>query len=426
MAEIIPFRGYRYNPEKNSDLSRVLAPPYDIMPPEVQKQYFDRDENNVIRVDYRPELPGEDSKYEGAAKTLDGWIREQILVQDEAPAIYVTEQEFLNLDGVRKVRRGFNALLRVEEFGKGIVFPHEKTFPKHKQDRLMLVKTAHVEANPVFMFFPDAGLAVLQLLEKATAGAPDVTFDFDDGSTNRMWMLREPGMVARLQKLMAERPIYIADGHHRYDTALNFRNETEARLGSLPADHPARFALVYFTPMQDPGIELISPQRDLKNIPDFEIGKALAVLGEHFNVDNSDKDSVLAAIRDMSKPHVFGLQAGNVYYRLTLKEGAMAAMPSDLSQVCKELDTNICTHLIVMRLVGDPEKLLERIEYETDTLKACEKAASGAAQATVYVQPSTMAQIIDVVSKKEVMPQKSTYFYPKLITGLVIYRLDMA
>ena len=424
-AEIAPFRAYIYNQTKIRDWNKVLTPPYDVISREHQQLYYDLHPNNVIRVDYGLVQPKKD-KYEEAAKILDNWIDQRILIQDKKPGIYVMEHEFLDHEGRRRVRRGFVCLLRIEKFGSGKVLPHEKTFSKHKKDRLMLLRATGVHCNPIFTFFPDPEGRAQELLAAAVQETPRANFHFEDGATNRMWAVHKKKFIAALQDAVAESPVFIADGHHRYETSLNFRREMQKKLGKLPKDHPARYTLVYCCASEDPGLEVTSPHRLLKDIPGFSEKAVLKRLSKFFNIESTDRNCAIEDVHDQENIHRFALQTGTKFHCLTLKNSpAVKKEMAGITPELAELDVTICRHLIIRTMLKDSGKLLNHIAYDVDPVSVSKKVESGEYQVAVYLPPFNMEQLMNAVEAKEVLPHKSTYFYPKLVTGLAIYRINV-
>lgn len=404
----------------------MLTPPYDVISPVQQQAYHDRHPSNIIRIDYGLDVAGED-KYARAASTLNAWIRKKILVRDKKPGIYVTEHEFLDLEGRRRVRRGFTALLRLEKFSSGIVLPHEQTFRKHKKDRLMQLRATGAHLNPVFAFFPDPDGAARTALDHAIAAAgPDNDFHFEDGATNRLWRVHDKNIIAALQQAVRDRHIYIADGHHRYETSLNFRREIRKRLGSLSDDHPARFTLVYFCAAEDPGLAVTTPHRLLKNLPNFDKNAVLKRLSKFFVVDASERICALDNVHDTPAGPRFSVQIGTTFYCLTRKNSAVAdKILSEIHKELRNLPVTVCNHLIVEKFVKDEAKLLKHISYETDPVAVAHRVESGECDMAVYMPPFDMKQLTDAVEARQVFPHKSTYFYPKLVTGLAIHRINV-
>lgn len=394
--------------------------------PAQQQAYHDRHPYNIIRVDYGLDVPGED-KYTRAASTLDEWIRKKILIHDKKPGIYVTEHEFLDHDGNRRVRRGFTALLRLEKFSSGKVLPHEQTFRKHKKDRLQLLRATGAHINPVFAIFSDPGAAARNALnEVITMTKPDSAFHFEDGATNRLWRVYDKNAIKALQQAVENQHVYIADGHHRYETSLNFRREIRKRLGALPQDHPARFTLVYFCAAEDSGLEVTTPHRLLKNLPDFNKNEVIKRLNKFFTVESSDRICALDKVHDTPAGPRFSVQIGTEFLCLTRKKSAAAdKILSEFHQNLQNLPVTVCSQLIVGQFVKDEDKLLKHISYETDPVAVAHRVESGECDMAVYMPPFDMKQLTDAIEARQILPHKSTYFYPKLVTGIAIYRINV-
>lgn len=425
MSTIRPFSAIRYATAGASrDISTRLAPPYDVLNGDDKRALLEADGRNFVKVDLPyvpPKSAGPPEAYEGSRHQLDEWLAEGTLVKDAEPACYVYHQRYA-YDGVDYVRRMFFARLRIEAFGTGNVFPHERTFGGPKEDRLCLTKATQANLSPVFGLYEDAANAVATRLEQVLTPEP-LAVGTLDGVENRLWSVTDPETLDEVSRLMAPKAIYLADGHHRYGTAGLYRDWLSAQQGPLPAGHPANFVLCVFCAMEDPGLLILPTHRVL---PGVNIRPGL--LGEDQQLEvadlgTEDAEEVPQALAG------FGPQAVAVYS--TASTGCLMVRPKR-SGILKQLEpqrseawrglglaflhTYLLDHLVT-------PKLCEGQAPEIRYVKAAQAAVAEARQSggtAFLMQATTMEELRSVCQTGEVMPQKSTYFYPKLASGLVI------
>ncbi|HOX29284.1 MAG TPA: DUF1015 domain-containing protein, partial [bacterium] len=278
MAIIKPFKSVRYHSPKVDTITKFLAPPYDVISEQDRDELYDRSEHNIVRIDF-PKDPAKGDKYEQSAALLDKWEQEELLVIESRPAIYVLEDYFIDWHGYRRIRRGFIAVLKVEDFNKGTVFPHEKTFAKHKQDRMNMLKATQAQFNPVFAFYSDGENAIRPVLKNVVDhNLPDWNFRFDDGATRTLWTVTDHRFIDQIIEGMKSRKVFIADGHHRYETALEYAKIKDKELGIEGSDAPHQYALMYFVCTGDEGLSILATHRLLKDIPGYDRSKVLEKL----------------------------------------------------------------------------------------------------------------------------------------------------
>lgn len=425
-AIIKPFKGYLYNEDKAGELSTTLAPPYDVLSPEQQKSYYSRSDYNIVKVDYRIDEKGED-KYEAAGKLFNKWVGDGILVEDLKPCIYVIEKYFIDWEGIRRVRRGFIAVLKTEEFGNGSVYPHEKTFSKHKEDRLKLFLATGAQFNPVFSIFPDTDGRVSPILKHVVdQNIPDINFRFHDGVTTSLWKLSDEKQIAKITSALADQPVFIADGHHRYETSLNYAREMKKKLG-IPQDveTPYDYTLMYFVSMEDDGLAVLSAHRMLKNLEKPDEKSIIETLKKDFVIRKSNRNEALESLSRSTLAHALVLQVGSRFHILRPKEESLATNEKllKLHESLKDLEVSICQEMAIKPLIGDGD-LLDHMGYEIDPVKVSKMVESSQYQAAFYLPSTPIRQMTRVARAMQVMPHKSTYFYPKLLTGLVIHRFS--
>jgi len=445
MAEIAPFRALRYNPRVVPDLKLVVAPPYDVISPEAQERYHARHPHNVVRLilskEGRAGTPGED-RYARAARTFAAWQAEGVLTRDAEPAIYVSEQEFSLGEGHRLRRRGLMALVRLARYEEKIVFPHERTFAKYREDRLRLMRACPANLDPVFGFYPAPDGPVRAILDRCMEADPLVQLVDEDGIRHRMWMLRDPAALAGLARAFRDKPIIIADGHHRYETALNFREERRAQDRAPSGAGPLRphdFVLMYLVSAEDPGLLILPTHRVIRQRPALAGEPMRRALERHFRIEPIPLDPVsplmslrigLADVHRRRRDGVsFGLYAGGgelLVLELTDDSVSRDLVASGRSPEFARLDVAILHGLLIEGILGiqPTGQADDAIQYTRDEGAALAAVASGEAHLALFQNPPRVAQVQAVALAGERMPQKSTFFYPKVLSGLLIHPLE--
>jgi uncharacterized protein (DUF1015 family) len=413
MADVRPFPAIRYNPEKVADLSAVITQPYDKITPRMQEEYLARHPFNFVRLI----LPREENPYESSARTCTDWQKKGILIEDPTPAFYVLEEEF-TLDGKKISRRGFIGAIRVEEFEKGTVLPHEFTHSGPKADRLNLLRTTQKDYEQIFLLYPDTEGEIDRLLQTQQAPLLEVTDDF--GVVHRLWRRAEPDRVRALSQALKNRVLLIADGHHRYETALNYRQEMEKK-GALPDNAALRFKTAAFFKITDPGLVILPTHRLLKGTG-VNHEQALKRLAEFFEVEPVADQKAKAALESRQHQHAYALYFGpGQSYLLVLKSPAAAVeILKDKSPEYRELDVALLHALVIDRVFGiKPDQVEGRIGYERYWDDTVARVNSGEYELALFLNPTRPEQVQALAEKMERMPQKSTDFFPKLVSGLV-------
>lgn len=438
MATIRPFRALRFDPRAVPDLAAVVTPPYDVISPQAQARYYDRHPQNVIRLILPREADaaaqGRD-RYAQAAETLRAWQGGGILRRDPVPALYLYAQRFDLAPGRQLVRRGMLALVRLESYDARIVFPHERTFARHKEDRLRLTRACHAQLEAILGFYPGAPDPVREALDRGMGTPPQVEVTDEEGVEHRLWAVTDSGEIGRLVRLFQERPVFIADGHHRYETALRYRDERRAELGE-PAGaagrRPHDFVLMNLVQAEDPGLVILPTHRIIRTRP-ARSGEALRqALETDFAIQAVPASDAAAGIRRLleecrHRGEVgFGLlEAGGGASFLRLRRGPSAA--ARRSGEAAALDVTILHRQVIEQGMGlGAEASGEAIGYTHDAHAAAEAVHRGEAAAALFQNPPPVAQVQAVAERGETMPQKSTYFYPKNVSGLVMSPLDPA
>jgi uncharacterized protein (DUF1015 family) len=427
MAEIQPFAGVRY--AVGDDVSAVVAPPYDVITDEQSAALHHASGQNIIRVTLGRTAStdtNENNRYTRARDALETWLADGTLVPEEAPAIYIYDQLFA-VDGVEYVRRGFLAAVKLERFGEGSIHPHEKTLPGPKKDRLELMRTTGFNTSPIFGLFSDNDSAVRDALNNATDREPDALATEPDGVGHRMWAVTDTALIERLQQALAPRSLYIADGHHRYETAVAFRDELREAGRQVPG---AEHVMMMLVPAEDPGMIVLPTHRCVYGLDGFDADTLLQRVQEHFDVVDATREAVVDIAKQEGRgPAVIGVVAGGKYRLLTLKDtGAMDQRAPDHKASWRQLDVAALHLLILEDILGIDEEALARytnVKYLRNAADAVGRAETGAdgIQAAFILRPTPMEAIMAVSEDGERLPQKTTYFYPKLLSGLVMRRI---
>ncbi len=443
MVHVQAFRGLRFDLTKVGDLSDVVAPPYDVIDQRLQAELYARHPHNIVRLILnRPEEgDGAAAPYERAADLLEQWKRTGLLAVDKTPAIYVYHQVFGH-DGVPVVRRGFTARIRLEPFGQGGVHPHEETHAKVKEDRLKLTRATATNLSQIFGFFVDEENQVQSMLESAIDDPTPVVATDHLGVQHKLWRVTDEAVIAQVAQQMAERDVYVADGHHRYETACTYRDELQAQQ-SLDSQHPAQYVSMTLVGSGDPGLIVLPTHRLFRGAPPLsseDLQRRLAgcfdfeVIGQGIEL----AERAWAAVRGLDSPSTLGLftQVDLTWHLASLNpagERELARLAPEHSPAWRGLGVAVLHELIVkhlLQLTNLPSpRYVHSIDEVVDALHGGDSTgrdATGQAgiQAPFYlaalVQPASLADIQAVSRSQERMPAKSTYFYPKLLSGLVL------
>jgi uncharacterized protein (DUF1015 family) len=435
MADIIPFKGVRYNKEKIKDLNLVMTPPYDIIAPAQQDMYYNRDEFSMIKLDLVKELPADteqDNRYTRASDTFTQWLSDRILVEEDKTSIYFYEVTYTKY-GPEKMMNGFIALCRLEEFGKGKVVPHEYTLSKPKSDRLNLLRSCQANFSLIFSLYSSPDRKINKTIEGNISGtAPQIDVVDDNGDRHRLWVVSDPEIIEGVQKEMKDKTVYIADGHHRYEASLNYRNQARQKGREGAYD----FIMMFFANMDEPGLTVLPTHRLIYGVSDDTLNCLYDSLGKYFSVKDFDftnggepeaRRQLLDAMKKAGpQDHYIGMyiKGEDKYSLLALKgEDLLLDIQSDKPFSWRRLDVSILQSLILEEILGFSEESIRRQEnlyYVKDFNDSIEKVRDGEYQAAFLLNATKIEEIKDVTETGERMPQKSTYFYPKCLTGLVI------
>lgn len=442
MAEVHPFRAYRYDARRVA-LDQVLTQPYDKITPEMQERYYASSPFNLIAVEKGRSLPDdtpENNVYTRAAKKLEEWIAQGILVQDPTPSLYVYSQEFL-VPGTqtRRTRTGFIGLGRVEDYEAGIVFRHERTLTAPKADRMELLRQTRAQTGQLFLLYEDAGGQIEGALEDVSRTAASAEQRDEYGVIHRLWPVGDPSFVKKIQAEMADKKLIIADGHHRYETALAYRNECRARRGRTDSFAACEFAMMTFVNMHSKGLVILPTHRLVRNLSNFEFERFRKSVSPYFDwyaypfsTPHERASSYAEFRRDLQGQRhgrrAIGAYAGGSFYLFALRRNAeLEQWLPDVSPPQRGLDVVLLHRLMLERGLGITAEAVEaerNVGYEREMDAAIARVDHGEAQIAFSLNPVRVQQVAEIALSGEVLPQKSTDFYPKLLSGLAIYRVE--
>jgi uncharacterized protein (DUF1015 family) len=433
MPEIQAFRALRYNLGHVGSLSDVVAPPYDVIGPDLQEELYQKHPCNVVRLILNRQEPGDDevnNKYSRAKRFLKNWQSEGVLFTEADPAIYVYYQEFSTL-GRTYTRRGFMARMRLSRFGEGNVFPHEETMSGPKVDRLMLTVMCKANLSQIFGLYPDPQEKVGALLDRAVDGVTPLESTDHLGVIHRLWPVSNVGVIAELASLMGKKPIFIADGHHRYETACNYRDQLHDS-GLLRADHPAQYVLTHFVAMEDPGLLVLPTHRLFRGLPPLNAESLRQQLGDYFTTRPAGEGpqqahAVWEDVETAGDQGTIGLYTAadrrwTIASITAAGRARVAELAAEHSAEWQGLGVAILHQLVVKLLYRDTP--VPKPEYLHLVDEVVEGLESGQFPVGALVMPATVEQVREISMHGERMPAKSTYFYPKLLSGLVINPLE--
>jgi uncharacterized protein (DUF1015 family) len=415
-VKIRAFRGYRYGIGRVADVSKVVAPPYDQISPEQQRQLHEMHPHNIVRLTLPMDLPGAvggpdpgEGKYASARLVLDHWLAEGAWAREEWPAVYAYHQTY-RVDGVPVTRMGFVALGEVTEYARGEVLPHERTHAGPKRDRLALLEATGADIGMLFMLVPDPDGALARLV--APGGTPTAEARDLRREQHRLWRITDSATIDAVVRYLADRPVLIADGHHRYETAVEYAKR-----------HPAaREKLMAFFPLEGPGLTIFPNHRLVHNVHVFDLDRFLASAAQWFEV--APLADPLAFRPD---PTHLAVVAGARAASLRLRDAVSGiAWPPSTSPAWRSLAVSVLHEGLLRPLLDITDDKLDaktHVDYTADQAEAVTLARAGTYQAAFLIAPTTPAELQAVVRGGELMPQKSTHFYPKLLDGLVFHRL---
>lgn len=434
LAEIHPFHGIYYNQSQVEDLAAVICPPYDIITPQMQQELYQRHECNFVRLEFSRELPEDkdaDNKYTRAADTLVKWLEQDILKADKTPAIYLHDHYFTYGEKEYR-RRGIICLVKLEEWSEMVVRPHEGTLSEPKGDRLSLLWSLQANTSPILALFKDEGGQVSSLLVSQSRSEPMIKINTDTGEGHRLWAITDSAAVSQICRSLAHQPLYIADGHHRYESALAYQRER--RDYSLPVleDEPYDFVMMTLVDFTDPGLIILPAHRLVRGMSPSTLDGLINRLNSFFEVEEwplnmADTRQVNALLADepgKAKLILYGLDRERLFLLRLHDFGAVSPMiPYFHSELYKRLDVSIVDHVILEELLGLSHDMAGvSLAYSHDALDAINRVLDQEYQLAFIVSPVKPEMVKAIADSADRMPRKSTYFYPKTPVGLVFYR----
>ncbi len=431
MADVRPLWGIRYNDEVVGDLAQVVTPPYDVISKEAQANYYARNPYNVIRLEFGAEQVGDNTlnnRYTRAAAALAEWRLQAVLRQDALPGYYLYQQLF-SQHGQPYTRTSLLARVRLEPWSSKVVLPHEHTMSKPKDDRLKLLRACATNLSPIMSLYDDPQGRIRRLLG-AYADKAEVRITDEVGEGHRLQHITDPAQIDLIQDFFAERQLYIADGHHRYETALNYREEILEQRRQLHVDDAVQFVLMALVDVDDPGLLVLPTHRLLSGLPTTALSElSTKQLARYFTVSELGigvtSDALLAQLAQTGTTEpalVLSTEEQNWLLRLN-EQGRIRMAESGHSEAWNDLDVAVAHTLILEALLGIQTEDVTAgtyLRYTRDAQQAVQAVHTGEAQAALLLNATRVRQIRDVSQADDRMPQKSTYFYPKLITGLVM------
>ncbi len=433
MIRIAPFRGLFYNQKKVRDLSKVVAPPYDVISKEEQERLYKKSPYNFIRLD----LSQEPDSYSAVAQLLSEWLATGIFERDETPAIYFLSHRFKLKSGEQKIREGFLALTELQDFSSGDIRPHEKTLDAPKEDRLKLMLACHAQLSPILALYSQPKQSINRMLAVEVEGVePSIEIEQDNGEQCRLWRIANAELIEKVQQEMSDQQLLIADGHHRYEATLSYRDWMRRERGQWNGREAFNFIMAYFANINDENVVIMPTHRLVRGYshkPFLELEEALQT---YFYVEQHPKTpegkiSFLKALKTAAKKHrVIGasFKRDPRYLILRLKnKRMMQRLAKDLSAPLRELDVSTLHLLILEHILGmAPNEQVkgENIRYSQDEDLVLQSLEKEDYQAAFILNATKAEEIQTIVAGGEKMPQKSTYFYPKLLSGLVVNKIE--
>ncbi len=442
MAIIAPFRGLTYNYHKVKNLENIFTPPYDVISEKEQEEYYDAHPNNIIRLELGKKKEGDSdliNRYTRAKDYLKQWESEDILTRSKQNAIYLTSHSYDPGDNSdKRVRWGFISLVKIEEEGSSVILPHEKTFSAHKDDRLKLLKACSVQLSQVFGLYNDSGEGILDTLREFIKNPPEISFTFRDGTDHKMWCITDKEVIKKVATAMGGKSIFIADGHHRYETSRNFRNFMRERYGT-GTGRSYEYVMMYLADMGEDGLTILPSHRLIKKKEGFDPVSFLEKSGQWFDIekitfspaDENDRalrlKSALAEKGSKTSAFVFHCNKASNFYLLSMKKGVMDELEKDLHPSLRKLDVIVLSRLILRRILEFTKTDMDNdgiFQYNSNIVSTLSLVDSGECETAFLLNPTKIEQVQEVAREFLTMPRKSTYFFPKVLTGMVLNKID--
>ncbi len=429
MADVRPFSAIRYAPDLHSELASLVTPPYDVISPEAQASYYTRHPQNIIRLELGLDEAGDDTlnnRYTRAAATLADWRRQGVMSQEARPLFYLYRQRF-QVGGQSYWRTSLLGRVRLEAWDAGVVLPHEHTLAKPKSDRMQLLRACAANLSPIMSLYEDADGSMQRLLEPLTQQTPEIAFTDDAGEEHTLLPIIDSDLAAQAQRFFADKRLFIADGHHRYETALAYREEMREIRKELHPEDAANFVLMALTAFEDPGLVILPTHRLVQAVPAAQLAGLAERLSHSFSVERVDAsatpEAALAALPTDEAGAFVLITSDEIWQVRALPEGLRRMAETGHSAAWQQIDAAILQVLVLDEALGLDDAAITGgnfVSYTRDAQAAAQAVRAGTAQVAALMRPTRVEQLRDVALAGERMPQKSTYFYPKLITGLTI------
>jgi uncharacterized protein (DUF1015 family) len=434
MIRVAPFRGVLYNQKKIRNLANVIAPPYDVISTAEQERLYKKSPHNFVRLD----LSQDAGSYEAVAQTFNEWLAQGILEREEQPAFYFLSQRFKLKTGEDKLRQGFIALVELQDLNGGDIRPHEKTHGAPKEDRLKLMLACQAQLSPIFALYSQPNPAINRILAVAVEGvAPLMNIELDDGEVCQLWRVTDPAVIGKIQREMQEQKLLIADGHHRYEATLAYRDHMRSERGQWSGSEPFNYIMAYCGNIEDDNLAILPTHRLVRGYPHKPFLELEEALQTYFYIEQhpktpEGKTSFLKALKTAAKKHrVIGasFKRDPRYLILRLKnKRIMQRLAKEMSAPLRELDVSTLHLLILEHILGMSGELQESgdaIRYSQDEESVLQTLEKEDFQAAFILNATKKEEIQPIVAGGDKMPQKSTYFYPKLPSGLIVNKIDL-
>lgn len=438
MAMVIPFKGLRYNMNKFTDLDDVTAPPYDMISSEQQQELYDKSEYNIVRLDYGMSFDSDnesENKYTRSAKYLKDWLDKEILVYENKPAFYIYEQIFsLGDEEPSHSLKGIIGLVKIEDTSKQVIKLHEETIEKDKKDRMSLLSNIRTNTSPIYSLFADEDKIMSDMIDGLTDRKPDLSFISSENITQNIWIVTDDTNTEKVTEFFSDKEIYIADGHHRYEASLEYRNnclKDEETNGLEDFD----YTMMALVSLDDSGLFLYPRHRLVRGIENFDEMLTVGLLTEDFSVSKiyfteGDYASIITErLANTVDETLIGFYTGNNYYYLLKLKNTKTIDEAiqNKSDAYKHLDITVLNKMILEDCLGIDEENMKNqkdVIYTRDAHKAIEDVKAGEFNCLFLINPTKVNEIIEIADNNEKMPQKSSCFWPKMLTGTVLNKFD--
>lgn len=420
MAKIYPFKGILYNQKEISNLTAVVAPPYDVISPQAQDRYYQNSDYNIIHLILGKIYPGDtesNNRYTRARDTLDKWLKAGILKRDEKPAVYFYQQDY-SIFGKSHTRKGFVSLVRLEDFKDEVILPHEMTFSAAKQDRLNLLKATHANLSSIFAFYEDNNNTITGIINDYLTRKPIIDLEDEDRVRHKLWAISETGDIAKIKEDLEDKILFIADGHHRYETALNFRNEMKTKTGQFNKEEDYNRIMAYLVDINQ-AFTVLPTCRLIRGLKDMDMER----IEKFFTIKTVEKKEISVQLEKEKGRHAFGMYYKGKYYLLVLKSISAVdrLMDPGEGEELKKLDVTILHKLLIEHILNIDD---DKIDYVMGEDSSVELVDRGEYNLVFFLNPISKEEFKGAARAHCLMPKKTTYFYPKALSGLTINRFD--